>query len=484
MQAIRVRLKFVKKETVRNCSLFLAPAKIFANRNLAFKNLSVMYKKITLNSFTFCLCNLFLLITISFGQPSSALQDKDQSTSKDNPRIKNFGNSLKKIAGKEDKHSTEIKKKADDETIIINTELVTRSVLVTDKSGRIISGLSKEDFIIREDGLMQEIDIFSSQQKKSIPRSIVLILDLNAHQASYLEVSIEAAKSLVDKLETNDEMAIATADLKLLSDFTNNKVSLKETLDSLEKLVANCFKTLKGNIHLSFPKPFNIKNSVCLGSGLEFDTLLAVLNEMFINKTREQIIIFQGDGNEIIWLQDDSESPYKISKSTRDNSGMKYVGSKAMRNFGYKEVKRAVERSRATIYSIVPGIRFWDVSKKEGMKRAEKSYEITLRSLGFPEYYISRSGPNFLKREFELRTAGQTAMHKTAELSGGSTYFIEKPEDAESVYSNIFTNINNRYIIGYYPTNQEQDGKLRNVKIEVKGHPEYIVTGRKTYFPQ
>jgi hypothetical protein len=42
--------------------------------------------------------------------------------------------------------------------------------------------------------------------------------------------------------------------------------------------------------------------------------------------------------------------------------------------------------------------------------------------------------------------------------------------------------MNQRYLIGYYPTNLEQDGKRRDVKIEVKGHPDYIVVGRKSYF--
>jgi len=69
-----------------------------------------------------------------------------------------------------------------------------------------------------------------------------------------------------------------------------------------------------------------------------------------------------------------------------------------------------------------------------------------------------------------------------AKLSGGYTDFLEKPEDAENVYSNIFKVINNRYLIGYYPTNKERDGKRRNVKIEVRNYPEYTVTGRTGYF--
>lgn len=66
-------------------------------------------------------------------------------------------------------------------------------------------------------------------------------------------------------------------------------------------------------------------------------------------------------------------------------------------------------------------------------------------------------------------------------LSGGWPDFLEKPEQANAVYARIFNDMNNRYVIGYYPTNKTHDGTRRTIKIEVRGHPEYIVWGRKTY---
>jgi len=86
--------------------------------------------------------------------------------------------------------------------------------------------------------------------------------------------------------------------------------------------------------------------------------------------------------------------------------------------------------------------------------------------------------------DVEVSVASQTAMYKIAELSGGFTSFLEKPEDAENVYSDIFTVIKNRYVIGYYPTNRTRDGKLRQITIQVRNHPEFTVTGRKAYLLQ
>ena len=69
----------------------------------------------------------------------------------------------------------------------------------------------------------------------------------------------------------------------------------------------------------------------------------------------------------------------------------------------------------------------------------------------------------------------QMAMMIVARASGGFTEGLETPEQADEIYARILNDINNRYLIGYYPKNEERDGKRRNVKIEVRGHPEYVV---------
>lgn len=403
---------------------------------------------------------LFLTFaSLSFGQTPTPSASPAQSASPEKSRTKIFGSSLKKY---ENNGHFKPNKQSDDsddgETIRVKTNLVVNDVLVTDQNRKMITDLQKNDFVVTEDNVPQTIEMFSSGgETASLPRSVVLIIDSGPANASYLKESIEAAKLLVDKLNPQDKMAIVTVDVKLLTDFTTDKTLLKKTLDSL-----------KIDMHLV--------------GGREFDALLAVLNEMFTAEDSYPIIIFQGDGSQAIWLKTDEDAPYPVSKSTRDKSGMKWGGE--MLNFGFSDVKEAIEKSRATIYSIVPGIRFLGFSKEEQKTRAKISFENTYRALGGNEKYLPEAMRELQGVEAERRTAGQTAMFKVAELSGGKTGFIEKPEDAETVYSTIFNLISTRYAIGYYSTNQAQDGRRREVKIEVRNHPEYMVTGRKAYFPQ
>jgi hypothetical protein len=76
----------------------------------------------------------------------------------------------------------------------------------------------------------------------------------------------------------------------------------------------------------------------------------------------------------------------------------------------------------------------------------------------------------------------QQALVELAKLSGGWAEFLETRSQAAEIYNRIVQDLNQRYIIGYYPTNKDHDGKRRRISITVKGHPDYLITGRKSYY--
>ena len=194
------------------------------------------------------------------------------------------------------------------------------------------------------------------------------------------------------------------------------------------------------------------------------------------------MVVFQGSGNESIWLKPDKDAPYPVSYSTLQRSGLKYTRESSLPKFGFSEVKEAIESSRATIYSVIPGIKFLGLSKEEQLTRAKLSIAEWHKFFkGDKESNMPAIVRYYQYAEAERTTAGQAAMFKVAELSGGFTSFLEKPEDAENVYSDIFTVIKNRYVMGYSPTNRNRDGKLRQLTVQVRNHPEFTVTGRKAY---
>src|SRR6266571_2358530 len=431
---------------------------------------------------------------LSFGQTPSVSPVPTQSASPEKTRAKTFGSSLRKYKPKElrDFQDRPKSNEPDDvETIRVTTDLVVNDVLVTDQNGKMVTELNKDDFVVTEDGAPQKIEVFSPGESLSVPRSIVLIIDCYIAQAPYLKNSIQAAKMLVDRLAPQDKMAIVTVDVKLVVDFTADKTLLKNKLSSLlkdpilesRKELEALLPQIKDDPRLS-KRVWDIWEKNGVGPGREFEALLAVLNEMFDREDRQRIVIFQGDGNEIIQLAPDNDTSLRIASSAGEEARAGFNPKKPVKNFEFSDIKEAIERSRATIYSVAPGIRFLGLSNEEQQARAKLSFTNAFRAMYGREAPLSRLREEFPSQYGEMLLAGQTAMFRIAELSGGNLGFIEKPEDAEGVYSNIFKLISNRYLIGYYPTNQARDGKRREMKVEVRSHPEYIVTGRKAYFPQ
>src|SRR5258705_3054181 len=188
-------------------------------------------------SYRFVIVLVLLIIagTLNFRPPARA-----QTPSTEKPTPKQFGSSLKRFkwdpakqAAIETETSEDRGEATAEDVVRIRTELVVCDVMVTDKQGRIVSGLTSNDFVVTEDGQPQPITHFSLGSDVSVGRSIVLLIDYSRSLLPYINTTVDAAKILVDKLGPRDRMAIVTDDVALLADFTKDKARLKKTLASI-----------------------------------------------------------------------------------------------------------------------------------------------------------------------------------------------------------------------------------------------------------
>ncbi|CAN5403512.1 hypothetical protein BH20ACI2_BH20ACI2_09060 [soil metagenome] len=350
-------------------------------------------------------------------------------------------------------------------------------MLVVNEKGNPVISLNQFDFVVKEDTKPQKIELFSFGANAQLPRSIVLIFFNGRYSRYDTENSLRAAKSLVDKLAPNDKMAIATCDLNLALDFTTDKNLLKKTLNNLSA-------KRQGNPSVN----------------RDYGTLMAVLGEMFDEKDVRPIVIFQAFGGELgqlketdlLKLSENESSVLELQRRAKEKLGKRSLdkeGAKEWselypeRGYGFSDVLERIKKSRATIYSIIPNMRFIGLPRAEQLKRGRISIEEWMRravqttDLG----WIGKAQYEGQENEAVNHIISQSAMIQVAALSGGLTNFIEQSKDAEKVYNDIFTIINNRYTIGYYSPNEARDGKPRSVQIEVRGHPEYKIIGRDNY---
>jgi VWFA-related protein len=428
------------------------------------------------------------LVTVSFAQ---------QSREKAKP--KTFGSSLKKLKWDPEKNqtldvtTTGSAAEPDDDVIRIETSLVASDVLVLDAHGRAVKGLVASDFIITEDGKPQSVGHFLLGSNTSVPRSIALIIDYSGSQFPFIQNSVEAAKVLVDKLGALDRMAIITDDIEMLCDFTNNKAELKKKLD----LLIERSRGKKGVLG------FGAK-SRRLGLSAQYSALMATLKEAFDDEDQRPIIVFQTDGDEAKYLRNSiivpsvpaGLPPEWIPAAQADVEAQLKLQRDGMTEFSLDDVYRAVEKSRATIYTVIPQTKFVGLTPeqqvaaiREDDARATSEWLPTL-SKGAQAAFKARDEARqkltpvqALRYRAEEFAKLQSALIEVSNISGGWADFLESPSQAQTIYSHIFTDINDRYIVGYYPSNKTRDGHRRKIGIEVKGHSEYTIVGRRSYYP-
>ncbi len=390
-----------------------------------------------------------------------------QSPPAERPKLKDFGASLKKLKWDSAKQaaietaSSRAKPKAavDIDVVRVETDLVAFDVQVRDRQGRVITGLTQNDFIVTDNGEPQTIGHFSLGSDLTVARSIVLIIDYSGSLRQYLNQSIDAAEVLISQLGPKDKMAIVTDDVKLLSDFTGDRIVLTKTLESLR----------------------NKAKGRSFGRSYQMTALMATVRELFSSEDIRPIVIFQTDGDEVGLLQPPDPRYYftpivpanalpKLKKMLEDmNRKLRKEIEAEFKPFSLKDVYNAVEKSRATVYTIIPGQQLVGISSDQQYARVRASLQ--------PEYSDEQA------RDITFCfVRAQTAAANAAIVSGGWVAFLNKPDQAGDIYSTILSDINSRYVIGYYPTNKVHDGRRRSVSLEVRGHPDYVLSGRRSYY--
>ena len=110
----------------------------------------------------------------------------------------------------------------DAQPIRVRVDMVSLPVVVTDKVGRRITDLTKDDFQVFENGVHQEIAGFGATDE---PIKVALLLDTSGSTEFKLAIIQNAAISFVNQLHPDDEVAVLSFadDVKLQQDFTINR---------------------------------------------------------------------------------------------------------------------------------------------------------------------------------------------------------------------------------------------------------------------
>src|SRR5215468_4727223 len=112
----------------------------------------------------------------------------------------------------------------------VDVRLVNVVATVTDNHGRYIPNLTADDFVLEEDGAVQEISHFSQDQ--NVPVSVGILLDTSGSMDRKIRTAVESVDRFIRRIDEDDEIFLMTfsGQTALRQDFTNDREKLSQAL--------------------------------------------------------------------------------------------------------------------------------------------------------------------------------------------------------------------------------------------------------------
>ncbi len=116
-----------------------------------------------------------------------------------------------------------------EETLKIDSTLVTIPVSVIDRDGKYLLNLTQKDFKLSEEDAPQEITNFSSI---TVPVNVALMIDTSRSTKFKIEDIQRAAISFIEQLRPTDRVLVVSFDdkIRVQSEFTSDRATLKQAI--------------------------------------------------------------------------------------------------------------------------------------------------------------------------------------------------------------------------------------------------------------
>jgi Ca-activated chloride channel family protein len=333
--------------------------------------------------------------------------------------------------------SAQTDKKDEDEVIRIDTQLVDVPIVVTDKTGKPLLNLKQNNFVVYEDGKLQEVTEFNAA---AAPFEVALLLDTSGSTRSDLNLIQRAATNFIASLRPGDRVSVIAynsirknnlnqAVSEVLSGLTDDRIRLKAALETV--------KTSNGT-------PY-------------YDSLLQIVEKVF---DKQPVDEFRGR-RALVALTDGVDS---VSAAE------------------FEEAREELEKAGIVCYFIQVNTReFFEDNLLGDCQSAIRFSTAQIRRY-YRKYYPRTNVEktfNFCQLgDFErlaiskgLYELADREMNELAKSSGGKVFPVADFSEARNAFKAVADEIGTKYSLGYYSSNDKRDGTYRKIKIELKGIP-------------
>lgn len=316
----------------------------------------------------------------------------------------------------------------DGDVIKVETQLVSVPVRVMDKKGRFAGGLAKENFRVFEDGVEQQISLFSNENE---PFTVALVLDMSYSTTFKIAEIQSAAIAFIAQLRPQDKVMVISFDqeVHMLCEATGDRNTIYQAIK---------------------------RTKISTGTSLYEAVDLTINDRMRRVKGRKAIILFT-DG----------------------------VDTTSRRVHDLDNLNDAME-----LDSLIYTIRYDTFADVQQLKGGSTSGRRTQPSDPFPSADndpMSTTMPtSTIVRPGEQGTTAaeyqraEQYLDQLALRTGGRLYQAKTLGNLADAYSKIASELREFYSIGYYPLAERVPEKRTSVKVRVD-RPGLVVRSRDTY---
>jgi len=339
-------------------------------------------------------------------------------------------------------------------TMSVDVKVVTLPVTVRDKKGQIVRNLTKDDFVLREDGRSQSIKYFT--QDANLPLTLGLLVDTSLSQRNVLDQERNASKVFLDQMLTNakDRAFLIHFDreVELLQDLTSSHDKLQAGLELLRtpQPDRDTGSNDPGSSDpQSSPGSGNGQPRMHRGGGtLLYDAIYLASDELMKKQQGRKALIVLSDG-------DDHGSKESLQSTTE-----------------------TAQRADTVIYSILLADK-----NQDGNGFGHQGGGGMGRHGGWPGGGFPGGGRGGGRNPQEPHVDGKKILDQISKETGGRLYEVSKKQAMDQIYDSIAEELRTQYNLGYTPDKSNADAGYHKISLTAK-QKDLIVQTRAGYYAE
>jgi VWFA-related protein len=336
-------------------------------------------------------------------------------------------------------------------TIAVDVKVVTLPVTVRDKHGQIVRNLTKDDFVLRDEGQLQPIRYFSQDSNLSV--TLGLLVDTSLSQRYVIDQERNASKTFLDDMLTDEKdkafVIHFDREVELLQDLTSNHAQLQSALDLLDTPRPE-ERSQSGD-----PQPGSRGPHSSRGGTLLYDAIYLAATELMQKQQGQKAVIILSDG---------------VDHGSRES---------------LESALAAAQRAETVVYSIL----FTDEHQGErGFGRSRVGIGWPGGGSGYPGGGPGGGGGGPRgggggrgPKPQEAHTDGKKILERASKATGGRLFTVSKKESLGEIYSSIAEELRTQYSLGYTPTKADSSAGFHKITLEAK-NKDLSVQTRDGYF--